>query len=210
MLRVLARRDGLLRRLILGGLILSLAATAAEAAPLTCDQFRDRLNGALAASGDPDVQATAYTVRSAASARGKSYDWTGGEIAGTMKCGPADQFEELYVGLRFVDRDKFADQVKRFVTFNGAAICSLVADGPVACANAGKLLLQNALKQMGAAYNHGSQSPSGLTDRVLAPGVSAELTSAPTLMTFVIGPGRGGTLDDARQPLASAEPKTEE
>ena len=71
-------------------------------------------------------------------------------------------------------------------------------------------MLQQALEQMGLAYNHGSKAPSGLADRTLFPGATAELTSAPSLITFVLGPGRGASLDAARQALVQPAAKTAE
>ena len=91
--------------------------------------------------------------------------------------------------------------LKRFVAMQGASICALASDGTAQCEEAGRALLQQALEKMGQAYRRGSKSPNGLADRTLFPGANAEVTSASTLLTFLVGPGRGESLDATRKPL---------
>ncbi len=178
-------------------------ASPSLAAPLTCDAFRDRVNGALMASGDKDAEAPNFKAGVTSPEGTRRYTWDTASLSGTMNCGPANQFAEFYISLEFASKDRFAEQIKRFVTLQGAAICALVKADPQGCADQGKLVLQDALKQMGAAYTHGSRNPSGLSDRTLVLNVNMESTAAPSLVTFTIGPGRGSTVDDTRREIAS-------
>jgi hypothetical protein len=184
------------------GLMLAAVSVApASAAPLTCRVFKDRLNGALLAGAGAEAGAVVFKPGYTDPERGTRYDWTDSKLDGTMNCGPADEFQEFGISLEFRSKDSFADMLKHFMTVQGASICALASDGAAACEDAARTMLQEALAKMGQAYRRGSKSPSGLADRTILPGVSAEVTSASTLLTFLVGPGRGESLDAARTPL---------
>ena len=182
--------------------VLSLFRVASsDAAPLTCEHYRDRLTGALAASNEGDTDTPTFTLNSTSAERGQRYQWSTGALSGTMSCNTAGQFEEFYAEVRFTSRDGIASLLKRYIGLNGAAICALATDEAVACSNFGKLMLQDTLRQMGDAAKRRLPSPSGLSDRTLFDGVTAELTAAPTFFSFIIGPGRGATVDETRRSL---------
>ena len=191
-------------RLLLSSAVFLLCTSIAQAAPLTCTEYRNRLQGALLATGAKGLEVTDFKVGFENASYGKRYDWTSNELAGTMNCGPGDQFEEFYASLAFEKRNTFSASLTRFIALSGASICALSSDGATACSDAGRKMLQDGLEQMGRAYNKGARTPSSLVDRDLFKGAKAELTSAPTLVTFLVGPGRGAVLDEARQPLAAS------
>lgn len=176
----------------------------AGAASLTCEDYKDRLNGAMLAGGSP--AAVSFVLGFANAVRGKRYEWTAGAVEGSMHCGPSDQFEEFGIRLHFRDRSTFSETLKQFITIQGASICALVSDTPPACTNFGRRMLQTALEQVGRDYNRGVKLPSAVVDRPLFPGTTASLASAPTLMTFLVGPGLRSSLDAARQPLPPTPP----
>ena len=186
---------GTLALLVFGGM--------AQAAPLTCTDFRDRLNGAMLASAAKDVQIADYRLAYDNPVRGKRYAWTMAGIEGSLSCGTGDSFEELSMRLAFAKKETFAQTLSQFIALSGASICALASDGATLCADVGRTMLQSGLEQMGGKYNHGNKAPSGLVDRTLMPGVTAELTAAPTAITFLVGPGRGSSIDAERKPLVS-------
>lgn len=188
---------------IIGAVVLLGWTAVGAAAPLTCTVFKDRLNGAILATGAKDLQAAAFTLAFDSPGRGKRYAWTSDGIDTTLTCGTADQFEEIYLALAFEKKDTFAATLSRFVGITGSAACALATDGPGACDAFARNLLQTGLEQMGRAYKSGASSPSALIDRDVVPGVKAEFTAAPTLLTVLLGPGRGSSLDEARQTLAT-------
>lgn len=183
-------------------LVAFLGVGAAQAEPLTCDVFRDRLNGALLSSGQ-EMDAIAFKPGFSSVARGTRFDWSTPDLNGTLSCGPADQFEEFGVELHFKDRNEVARALLKFKTLQGASLCALTAGSMPVCIEFGRAMMQQALEQMGQAFNHGAREPAGLSARDVA-AVHVELTSAPTLITYLVGPGRGSTIDAARQPLPAA------
>ena len=190
------------------GLLAALASPASAANPLSCETFRQRLNETL-----PTVDNGADPIRDYAlaydnAARGKRYNWTSAGLGGTLTCGADSAFQEYTVDVQFDRKGAFADEIKSITRFSGAATCALTSDPVPACRDFSRRMLQDAVSQMGKAYKAGSSAPSGLSDAVLFPGVAAELTASPSLISFVIGPGRGSSMDEARKPLvAAADPK---
>lgn len=176
----------------------------AGAASLTCEDYKDRLNSALLAGGSP--AAVGFVLGFANAVRGKRYDWNAGAMEGSMNCGPADQFEEFGIRLQFRDRSTFSETLKQFITIQGASICALASDTPPTCTNFGRRMLQTVLEQVGRDYTRGVKLPSAVVDRPVFPGTTASLASAPTLITFLVGPGLGSSLDAARQPLSPTAP----
>lgn len=191
----------------ISGAVLACMAGGAMAAPLSCDQFRDRFSGALAATLSKDVAVPTFTLGFIDPVRGRRFDWVSNGTTGTLKCGQANQFEEVVVNARFENKETFASTLQQFITITGASICALSSDGPLICAAFGRSMLQDTLEQIGRARNRGTQMPSGLSDRVLFPGANAEMTAASTFVTFLLGPGRGAAMDDTRQALPSVERK---
>lgn len=191
-------------RWALWGTVLALCAAGAATAgaePLTCATFKDRLDAALLASADNDAAAVVTKPAFKDPVRGTRYDWTDGTLGGALSCGPADQFQEFGISLEFRTKETFAAMLKRFGSIQGASICALSSAGTDACEAAGRGVLREALEKMGDAYRRGAKAPSGLADRTLFPGANAEVTSASTLLTFLIGPGRGNTIEATRMPL---------
>jgi hypothetical protein len=176
----------------------------ATAAGLTCDQFRDRLNGALMLSGDKDVEGLDFAASAAQSGRGQRLSWTTSGLDGTVECDASNAFSEFFVNAQFRSKEEFSAQLKRLTTVSGASICALASDGFSACAEFSRGMLRTVLEQIGSAYNHGAKNPSGIVSRPVVPGAKAELTAAATLVTFLID--RDGTLDEARQTLLPAPP----
>ena len=184
--------------LIIGGLF---AAGAAQAEPLTCATFRDRMNGALVAAADPGSEMPDYKDARTTSGGGSHANWDTTALSGSLSCGARDAFQEFYVSLDITSRDRFVEQLKRFVALNGAAICSTATAGPPACTDAGKALLQSALTLMGTGFQRRVTNPSGTSTRMLWPDLKAEITAAPSLITFSLAVPDGASLDGERRPL---------
>ena len=183
----------------LGIVIIVLAAISAKAETLTCASFRDRLADSVLATGSKD--AVVFRPGFTDPSHHSRDDWGTDSVGGALRCGPGDEFEEFDLSLQFNTKETFADDLNRFLVMQGAIICALAQESASACKQYGRSMLQDALEQMGRNASHGAKSPSGLVDRTLFAGASAELTSAPSLVTFVVGPGRGGTVDASRPPL---------
>ena len=191
-------------RVLLYGILLLGSSAAASAKPLTCEQYKDRLGGALLATGEKKVDVPKFTLGFSDPVRGRRYDWGTLNLTGTLKCGPGDEFEEVYVSAAFERKDQFADTIQNFIVVSAATVCALSTNGAPACSDFSRSMLQDSLEQIGRAYNRGATRPSGLTNRDVVPGAKAELTAASTLVTLLIGPGRGATIDEERQPLAAS------
>lgn len=185
-------------------------AGTALAATLSCNEFKVRIDGALLATGSQDTDAMAFKRGFTNPARGSRFNWRGNGLSGTLACGVADQFEEFGVTLPFSKKDDVAAGLKHFIAVSGASMCALSSDNAPACGDFARSMVQEGLEQMGRAFNHGSKTPAGISDRAVVPGVNAELTSAPTLLTFLIGPGRGGSVEAVRTPLAAQPSKPAE
>jgi hypothetical protein len=191
-------------QLMISALLLTAAGANAQAASLTCDLFRDRLNAALMLSGDKDVEALRFAPATVQTGRGQRLSWTTSDLDGTVECDRANGFTEFFLNAQFNNKDEFAAQLKRLTTVSGASLCALASDGFSACADFSRAMLRTVLEQIGSAYNHGAKNPSGIVSRPVVPGAKAELTAAATLITFLVD--RDGTLDEARQPLLPAPP----
>ena len=173
-------------------------AGAAAAAPLSCEQFKDRLSGALLASGDKQFEVPRFEPTNGSSAHGQRFNWSSSGLDGTVSCDKEARFDEFFVNAHFESKKTFADTLTRFITITGASICALAADGAVTCADFGRSMLQDALEQVGRGYNRGITTASGLSDRAPFSGVKAELTAASTLVTFLLAPDEGTTLSEER------------
>ena len=192
------RIPGWLPAVLLGS---SLLATPALAAPLTCSAFKDRLKGALVAAANPNTEVPAYKETRATDGGGSHANWDTSALSGSLTCGGDDRFQEFYVSLDVTTRDRFIEQLKGLVTLDGAVICSLATAAPGACTDTGKLLLQDALEKMGAGFKRRITNPSGLSNRMLWPDIKAELTAAPSLITFSLAAAEGATPDAERRAL---------
>lgn len=175
-------------------------AAPALADPLTCTAFRERLDAALLAS-QQNADAITFKPGFSSPERGTRYDFASGSLTGALRCTPADQFEEYEIDLQFQTGSTLASDLKQLMTAQGAGICALTAATAPACTEFGRTMLEAALSQMGAAFNHGVLHPSGLSESTLFGTLHLTLTSAPTLITFIVGPGLGHTFDATRQPL---------
>ena len=181
-------------------------AGAAFAATLSCTEFKVRIDGALLATGVQDTDAMTYELGFTNPSRGSRFSWRGNALSGTLACGVADQFEEFGVTLTFSKKDDVAAELKHFIAVSGASMCAVSSENAPACGDFARRMLQEGLEQMGQAFNHGSKTPAGISDRTILPGVNAELTSAPTLLTFLLG----GSVDASRQPLTPQPSKPAE
>ncbi|MCW6511226.1 hypothetical protein [Lichenifustis flavocetrariae] len=186
-----------------------LLAPAASAEPLTCELFRERLNGGLLIVGDPAPEVPVFVQKAGGGGGGKRYSWSTTDLSGTMTCDAAGLFREFYVTLEFNSRDRFAEQLKRLVAMNGAALCSLAADVPAACVDTGKALLQQALQQTGEAYKRKLDHPSSIATLKPVPNVTAEMTAALSLITFSLAVDDGATLDQVRKPFSTPAKATQ-
>ena len=173
----------------------------ALAAPLTCSAFKDRLEGALVAAANPNTEVPAYKETRATDGGGSHANWGTSALSGSLTCGGGDRFQEFYISLDVTTRDKFVEQLKGLVTLDGAVICSLATAAPAACSDTGKLLLQDALEKMGAGFKRRVTNPNGLSTRMLWPDIKAELTAAPSLITFSLAAANGATPDAERRAL---------
>lgn len=184
----------------------AVAASSAAAEPFTCSAFRDRLSGALVAAGDPDTEAPAFRDTRSTDSGGSHVNWTTSALTGSLACGAGDRFGEFYVSLDVTSRDRFVEQLRRLVTLDGAAVCTLATAAPGACTDAGKALLQAALEKMGAGFKRRVSNPSGISNRMLWPDIKAEVTAAPSLITFSLTAADGATPGSDRRPLPPAAP----
>ena len=182
-----------------GVVIVLLGAASARADTLTCAVFRERLAGSVLAAGAKD--AVTFRPGFTDASHHTRDDWGDQRIGGALRCGPSDEFEEFGLSLQFNTKETFVDDLNRFMVMQGAIICALAQQSASGCKQYGRSMLQEALEQMGRNANRGAKTPSGLVDRTLFAGASAELTSAPSLVTFVVGPGHGGTVDTSRPAL---------
>lgn len=187
-------------------LLVSIGAAAAQ--PLTCETFRSRLDGALVttAVADANTEAPVFEQRRVLPDGGSRATWKTSDLSGTLTCGGGDSFQEFYVSREVVPKSQLAQQVDHLVALNGAAICTLLSGPPAACIDAGKLLLQNAIQQMGAGFAKHVNNPNGLSHANFQGGVTGELTAAPTLITFSLAAKDGGTVDASRPPLGQLIP----
>ena len=197
------RVPGWLPAILLGSCVLG---TPALAAPLTCSAFKDRLNGALVAAANPNTEVPAYKDTRATDGGGSHANWDTSALSGSLTCGGDDRFQEFYVSLDVTTRDKFVEQLKGLVTLDGAVICTLATAGPAACTDTGKMLLQDALEKMGAGFKRRVTNPNGLSTRMLWPNIKAELTAAPSLITFSLAAAEGATPDAERRALPALPP----
>jgi hypothetical protein len=188
-----------------GGLGCLFAWTAA-AQPLTCDLFQDRLNGNLIVSDNEAPEAPVFRETGSSPNGTTRLAWRTSSLEGTMTCGPDRIFKEFYVNLAFASRDRFVEQIKRFVALSGAAVCATSDATPPVCTDVGKQLLQTGLQQMGSAFQKKVSAPSGIASRKLQPELTADLTAAPTLITFSLTVNEGASLDAQRAPLAPSSP----
>lgn len=177
------------------------SAGEAAAATLDCAAFKVRMDGALLATGLQDADALTFKVGFTDPVRGSRLSWSGSGLSGTMACGVADEFEEFGVSLAFTAKKDVAVGLKHFIAVGGASICALSSDTAPACGEMARGMVQESLEQMGKAFNHGSKTPAGTSERTVLPGVKADITSAPTLLTFLIGPDQGTAVDATRRPL---------
>lgn len=184
--------------LLLGAFVVVLPAGAA---PLTCTTFKERLAEALVEAADPGSEAPAYKEARATDKGGSHFNWDTSALSGSLTCKGGDLFGEFYVSLNITSRDRFVEQLKRLVSLDGAAICTMTQATPAACADAGKLLLQEGLDKMGAGVKRKLSNPSGLSDRMLWPDMRAEVTTAPSLLTFSFAAADGATPEADRRPL---------
>lgn len=174
----------------------------AHADVLTCDTYRTRLDEALRA-GDEHATPLPLTLAFTSPVRGKRYGWDQGKgLSGSLNCGPADQFEEFGIELQFDRKQTFAADLKRLIDMQAASICALSSSQAPVCNDFGRAMLKDVLQQMGKAATGGVKTPSGLSDKTLFGPVRAELVSSSTQVSFLIGPGRGETMDATRQPLS--------
>jgi hypothetical protein len=184
-----------------GGAVGCLIAWAAAAQPLTCDEFRDRLNGNIIVADAEAPEAPVFRESGPSSGETARVPWRTSSLDGTLTCGPGQEFREFYVTLAVTSRERFVAQLRRFVAMNGAAICATSEATLPACTDTGKLLLQSSLEQMGSAFKKKLNNPNGVASRQLQPELRADLTAAPTLMTFSLDVGEGAHLDATRPPL---------
>ena len=181
---------------------------AAQADILTCDTYRTRLDEALRA-GDAQATPLPLTLAFSDPVRGKRYGWDRGDgLSGSLNCGPADQFEEFNLQLRFDRKQTFAADFKRLIDLQAGSICALSSSQIGACADLGRVMLKDVLQQMGKAATAGIKTPSGLSDKTVFGPVKAELVSSSTQVSFLVGPGRGTTMEATRQPLPEPATKT--
>lgn len=173
----------------------------AGAAPFTCTTFKERLAEALVEAADPGAEAPAYKEARATDKGGSHLNWDTSALSGSLSCKSGDLFGEFYVSLNVTSRDRFVEQLQRLVSLDGAAVCTLAQSTPSACADAGKLILQEGLDKMGAEVRRKVGSPSGLSDRMLWPDIKAEVTTAPSLLTFSFAAADGATPQAERRPL---------
>ena len=176
-------------------------ASPARAAPFTCSAFKERLAEALVEAADPGAEAPAYKEARPTDKGDSHLNWDTSALSGSLTCKRDDLFGEFYVSLNITSRDRFVEQLKRLVALDGAAICTLAQATPAVCADAGKLLLQEGLDKMGAGVKRKVSNPSGLSDRMLWPDVRAEVTTAPSLLTFSFAAGDGATPEAERRTL---------
>ena len=192
------RVPGWLPATLLGSVLL---AAPALAEPLTCSAFKDRLKGALVVAANPNTEVPAYKETRATDGGGSHANWETSALSGSLTCGGDDRFQEFYVSLDVTTRDKFVEQLKGLVALDGAAICTLATAGPTACTDTGKVLLQDALEKMGTGFKRRVTNPNGLSNRMLWPDIKAELTAAPSLITFSLAAAEGATPDAERRAL---------
>ncbi|MDX7950656.1 hypothetical protein P7D22_05620 [Lichenihabitans sp. Uapishka_5] len=189
------------RQLVLAGVALLGMGSMVVADPLTCKTFKDRLGEALVDAADLGSEAPDFKDSRSTTEGGSHANWTTSALTGSLACGPGDRFQEFYVSLTVANRDRFADQLRRLVALDGAAVCSVAAGSAAACGDTGKLLVQDAMQQMGVGFKRRATNPSGTSDRLLWPDLKLEMTAAPTLITFSMAVPDGATLAEARRPL---------
>jgi hypothetical protein len=181
-----------------------LTPASARADPLTCAQFKLRLDraihdmGALVAA--PGPLKPSYVGGEA----GKRFDWDGiTGLAGTMTCGPSDAFEDFGIAIEesYRTSDDLPLVLDRFMELASASVCAL-ADGEAKdCRALIKTMTVGSLGQFKAAMAKGEAMPTGTRDFFIVDGVDAELDMTPVGINWSIGPGLAMTTDALKKPL---------
>jgi hypothetical protein len=173
-------------------LLLMAGGTAAQAQPLTCAAFQDRLAAAIRAAGDKVATPRWETPHVMPYLPGKWSDFDGVVgLSGNVECGDDGRLVRVEIETQ-VDSDDLVENGRRIARAQDLAAASICAVEPLGAAKcraiAKDTLLERAFRSFVAAKRRGEEIPDSLQEIELKKSnASADVTIAEGSVRFSVG-----------------------
>lgn len=191
-----------MRRAFIVGNILAFglaASGAANAATMTCAQFRQMLLNSISESGHkvaaPQLESPSYRASNGSSTR---YDLSGiAGLSGSLFCAENDRMDNLDVSIDVLPEDGPV-RVYRLGALAGAAACAVTIKPDYdRCKKMVDTLLETSVKDYSKAYVRGEVDPNGMSKATLDAGFTLEFDASAGNIDFTL---RGPVIWPPREP----------
>lgn len=178
-----------------------IAAGAAQAAPLTCEMFKERLHNVVDREGNKIAQINHYRLVYDGGDAGRRYEWDDiVNLSGNLNCGKNDEFVDFSVELDPGNGLKAVDHA-RMAVLASTSVCALTSSDHDACFAFVQKMLTVSTKQFKTEVDRGEKYPSGSCDFFLFDKVDAEYDVSAASFMWTVGPGTFGPMSSDQVPL---------
>jgi len=200
---------GIMRRsiLFLATALVVISAGPAQALPLTCEAFKNRLFDSVKEIGHV-AQPMGYNELYKASDGSSTYEWHGVVgLTGELKCSPNDGFREFDAAMQYPpEKDQFSMYEGRLNALAAGTLCALSGSNSGQCVATAGQMHAAAQREYTTQYGSGEEDPVGIRTLEVVTDVTAEFDVKKSDVLWYIGP-EDHDVSDERPKLDPKPPK---